>query len=539
MVNNKLKDTPDIFIGIVSFVGIDTRPVISALAKDFEAFGYQPVPIKISGAFPDFDKTLSLHMLDDVSEKDRTEKYIEFGNEIRKKFDNNDFWAQYAISEIGGEKDNEAADEDKPKAYIINQLKTEDELNLLKSVYGKAFFQLSIYSARDRRVDYLAKYKAKAERKRDPNPYRSEAEKLVNRDYDEKLKHGQQVGKIFSLADVIINIDDKEAHPVEKQIERFVELLFGSNTYSPNPMEYGMYMAHSAALRSLDLSRQVGAAIFRCSGEVAALGCNEVPKAGGGTYWADATYDAREYKKGSDSNDTRKKELLAELEAILETSCSEEHKGTLRKIIDDNKKPLEDSQFMDALEYGRIVHAEMNAVTDAARLGISLKGATLYCTTFPCHMCAKHIIAAGLKRVVFLEPYPKSLTADLHPDSAQIEGASREGYQSYPAVVFTHFFGITAQRYYEFFHRGKRKDKDSEFQDYIGGRPRPIFAPYQIDSDMENETMGEFIKKLSSPAGPAGAITESSETLLRRARFWRKVRAGKRLRGSKGSRPDR
>ena len=76
---------------------------------------------------------------------------------------------------------------------------------------------------------------------------------------------------------------------------------------------------------------------------------------------------------------------------------------------------------MDLTEYGRVVHAEMLAITDAARLGRSVKGATLYCTTFPCHNCTKHLLASGIKRVVYMEPYPKSRAKDLHPDEIELE----------------------------------------------------------------------------------------------------------------------
>lgn len=477
MVNNSLNKRPDVFVGIVSFVGIDTKLIISLLKANFEDFDYEPIHIKISGVFREFDERFHSRILENISERSRkrTEKYIDFGNKIREA-KGNDFLAQYAVSEII--KKNETESNSKPKAYIIDQLKTADELNLLKSIYGKAFFQISIYSARDRRVDYLAKLKAKAEDKRDSNPYRAEAEDLVNKDYNENESHGQKTGKIFPLADAIINTDDKEEHSVESQVKRFVKLLFGSNKYSPNHMEYGMYLAHSAALRSLDLSRQVGAAIFRPTGEIATLGCNELPKTGGGTYWTDEKYDAREYTKGSDSNDARKNELLHELETILKDKLDETEKEALEKTIERKEKELRDSQFMDALEYGRIVHAEMNAITDAARHGIPLRDATLYCTTFPCHICSKHIIAAGLKHVIFLEPYPKSLTSDMHPDSVKIEGTGRGQYGSYPFVEFTHFFGITAHRYYEFFHRSKRKNEETgKFQNYKDGKHLPIFAP--------------------------------------------------------------
>jgi deoxycytidylate deaminase len=129
---------------------------------------------------------------------------------------------------------------------------------------------------------------------------------------------------------------------------------------------------------------------------------------------------------------------------------------------------------MDALEYGRIVHAEMSALTDAARCGHSVKGAVLFCTTFPCHMCAKHIVSTGLSKVVFLEPYPKSLAFDLHADSIQVEGGDRGHYDNFPAVHFEHFYGVSPRRYREIFERGKRKDDDGELIEYRNNDACPI-----------------------------------------------------------------
>ena len=53
----------------------------------------------------------------------------------------------------------------------------------------------------------------------------------------------------------------------------------------------------------------------------------------------------------------------------------------------------------------RSVHAEANAITFAAREGISCKGATLYCTTAPCRKCAQLIVNAGIQKVVYSEEY--------------------------------------------------------------------------------------------------------------------------------------
>mgnify|MGYP002733405949 FL=1 len=59
------------------------------------------------------------------------------------------------------------------------------------------------------------------------------------------------------------------------------------------------------------------------------------------------------------------------------------------------------------------VHAEQNAIIQAARLGIQLEGATLYCTNKPCVICAKMIINAGISRVVYREGYPDEFSLDL------------------------------------------------------------------------------------------------------------------------------
>lgn len=59
------------------------------------------------------------------------------------------------------------------------------------------------------------------------------------------------------------------------------------------------------------------------------------------------------------------------------------------------------------------VHAEQNAIIQAAKLGISVDGATLYCTHQPCVICAKMIINAGIKRVVYKYGYPDEFSMHL------------------------------------------------------------------------------------------------------------------------------
>lgn len=59
------------------------------------------------------------------------------------------------------------------------------------------------------------------------------------------------------------------------------------------------------------------------------------------------------------------------------------------------------------------VHAEQNAIIQAAKYGINVNGATLYCTHQPCVICAKMIINAGIARVVYEEGYPDAFSLRL------------------------------------------------------------------------------------------------------------------------------
>ncbi|HUB92698.1 MAG TPA: cytidine/deoxycytidylate deaminase family protein [Candidatus Saccharimonadales bacterium] len=61
----------------------------------------------------------------------------------------------------------------------------------------------------------------------------------------------------------------------------------------------------------------------------------------------------------------------------------------------------------------RTIHAEQNAVAVASKYGISTDGGTMFCTVQPCYTCAKVILAAGIKRVVYVEEYRKEVPGSL------------------------------------------------------------------------------------------------------------------------------
>jgi deoxycytidylate deaminase len=189
-------------------------------------------------------------------------------------------------------------------------------------------------------------------------------------------------------------------------------------------------------------------------------GANDVPKATGGLYWPKIDPNkkkvvdleaGRDYMRGFDSNATEKKKIIDEI---------------LEKIPDENKSQvmecLKKSGIKDITEYGRVVHAEMEAILACTRNGISTQKATLYCTTFPCHNCAKHIIAAGVSRVVYIEPYPKSKAFNFHSDSISTVKENNK-------VVFEPFVGVGPRNFFNLFSMNfgsgyplKRKNKDGK-----------------------------------------------------------------------------
>ncbi len=79
-------------------------------------------------------------------------------------------------------------------------------------------------------------------------------------------------------------------------------------------------------------------------------------------------------------------------------------------------------------------HAEQNAIIQAARMGICIEGATLYCTHQPCSICTKMIINSGIKRVVYESGYPDDFSLELFNEA----GVLIEKYTEGDADPITH-----------------------------------------------------------------------------------------------------
>lgn len=506
----------ELFIGLVARMGVDTREFSELVAELLHEYKYESVEIKLSDVFKEWDRFSDLPQSPVES---RYEAYIEAGNAVRRLTQNQAAMARFALAQII-----EARADDKGgptpltrRAFILNQLKTRQESEFLRGVYGEHYVQISVHADYAHRETVLAKRIA-AEHFENPRyeNWRTKAGELLDKDNaQENEPYGQRVRDVFPMSDVVVSAQDSEA--MRDQLDRFLRALFGDFRVTPTREEYGMQLANTASLRSADLSRQVGAAIMNDQAEVQALGCNEVPKAFGGTYWEGDPNDAREFKLGADSNDKRKREMLLDIgqkfrkAGLLKDELSDD--ALLKsRLIERTDSIIDEAQFMDSLEYGRTVHAEMNALTDAARNGHAVRDCTLFCNTFPCHNCAKHIVASGIKRLVYLRPYPKSYASDLFDDSISIDHSiGRDG-----RVEFNQFVGIVGPIYERIFSKVRWKEGDGKVPRFDKSqaafvRRNPVPAYTHIETVFKEEWL-EVLKERGLINGPRAGSEEEVDT---------------------------
>ncbi len=476
------RKSKELVIAFAGPIGCGIKAVKERLIEQLKASGYSVKEIKISEYLEECVIQGLIPNTEAIKQTNKADRYIQLqdaGNSLR--ISQSDILAEYAIKRIAETRTKEIKDETESvtdyipirTAYIIDQLKHQDEVSLLRAVYGNLFYLFGVLSTSTRRSTRL---------KTDGIPP-DRIPELVERDRKQREKNGQQLDKALQLADFFIRNDHANAEAIENQIIRSVHLIHGANGISPTKEEYGMYSAYASGLRSACLSRQVGASIMNNDGIIIATGRNDVPKGGGGLYGPeDGIGDARcvKLENAQCHNDFHKQKLVNNIEEIIRTTlnsaitdicgnATEDQKAFLQQIhIDELSNKIACSAYDDTrlgglIEFSRSIHAEMDAIVSlASKGGGGTKGTTLFTYTFPCHNCARHIVAAGIRQVYYLEPYEKSLAVELHGDAINVDG-QRGGLgdelESREQVEFLHFEGVAPRQYLNMFTpSGERKD---------------------------------------------------------------------------------
>lgn len=385
---------------------------------------------------------------------------------------------------------------------------------------------IAAYSPRDKRLGHLREQIERSRKTANHDTWKHTPEDLIARDEREERDGGQNVSDTFHRADFFIRAWDTTV--AREDLKRTMEILFGSPFRTPTRDEYGQFMAAGAALRSAEFGRQVGAAIATPDGSVIALGTNEVPVYGGGAHWEDLEGGNRDFEIGDiDTNRRHLDEIATQLSVRVDGRIErliqelpendrEDAEKLRASLIEKLPGDLRAGGLKDLTEFGRAVHAEMSAILDAARRGVSVADATLYTSTFPCHNCARHLIGVGIRRVVFIEPYPKSRAEALHNDAVTVDRSDPDGRR----VVFAPFVGVAPRRYLEMFDAAAReplghlarKDADGKVQTFSrqtarpvfidGGMPefRPLLHAYRAKEALALDYFNEYSKRVESPS---------------------------------------
>lgn len=471
MTSDAVADTnlqPELFVLLISALGTTIDPVQDAFDAAFRAVGYEPRHVRISKLLEDANALSGgPGRPEDMSQPGWL---MTLGDELRETTGLPDAAAYLALLDVRGQRTNDSGAQERPGVVtIIRSAKRDEEVDLFRLVYGSRLLVVGVSSAEEERRGNIAD-RLRRDHHDQPELW-SHADALLARDQsDEENPWGQRLRRAFAKADAFLWL--RKGLSPDTSVQRLVKLWFGEPFTTPSPDEHAMFHASAAQFRSAAAGRQVGVAVVDGDGEVLVTGTNDVPKPGGGQYWPGDIPDHRDFQLTYETNDRGKRDVVLDVLGRLASAgwlTEDKKRESHRALADDALAgPLRDSRIDDLIEFGRIVHAEMAAICTAARRGTPLGGATLYSTTYPCHECARLIIATGIKRVVFVDPYPKSQVQMLFGDLVTSDPADDSGSR----VQVVPFEGVAPRLFPDVFKMNQRKrTPDGTFEAW---KPQPL-----------------------------------------------------------------
>ena len=238
-----------------------------------------------------------------------------------------------------------------------------------------------------------------------------------DRDREEPFGHGQQVQKCVDEADIILSNESqyekkKIYSNLEKILTRYLRLITEEEAdIFPTTEELNMSIASNMALKSSCLKRKVGGVICDKEGRIIATGYNDVLK-GQQTCFE---------KYGECYRDKKRNEIMSKMKEKM-------------KLVENNFHQVFGT--LKVLELCRALHAEETAILQTSES--ETVESTIYTTTFPCFLCAKMIVRSGIRKVVYVEPYPVDEAMDLLRESG---------------VELVKFEGVKARVFYKLFKK--------------------------------------------------------------------------------------
>lgn len=374
--------------------------------------------------------------------------------------------------------------------FVVDSFRNPMCIKYLRKRYP-GFFLISLFASKNERKRRLLEKETKKNNSTfDIEKFKKYFENDDIRDSGEGLKNiesffKQNVSETVLISDIAINNEGIAKNQLFEKSLRYLALIADPGCTKPTGTEMFMNIAYTMAMKSNCISRKVGAVIEGKKGYVIGAGWNDVG-VGQISCGLRNIKDLKliEYSDYIDAIRNKAKDLDLDKDEIIKYLISEygdenscfcfkdvishfEMKSKIDRTKINNNKENSDEKLMienqnkikvKKLEYCKALHAEENAIIQSAKIGgMGLLDARIYVTTFPCELCAKKIQQSGINEVIYVEPYPESISEELY---------LKDGVRK---VKTTQFEGVKAYSYFKlfkpFFNQKEKQDyKKNGFQ---------------------------------------------------------------------------
>ncbi|MFC1762367.1 hypothetical protein ACFL6U_09840 [Planctomycetota bacterium] len=399
------------------------------------------------------------------------------GDELRSTTKQLSILVEKCLERVREEDEEKGFSQDDDTVILIDGIKNEGEVKYLRQFAN--FYLVSVHAERHQRRSRLINGEAATSRFKTVEEFQD----ADRRDEEEDIPHGQQIKKCNYLADIIIDNDKEFAQHQETDKTKFFQAFLNDYIYPmrkarkgerahdrpPKVDETLITMAYCASKRSSCLKRKVGAVIAFIRSvddvypdanrdrierdmpfQVVSVGYNDVP-------WGTPCVFSDWQKCYRDHLQETHAQLLkhcwscghmipdklvcphcktseqpraikcsnCEADLLADYECSECKSRVFSVCL-----PGREATPGNLLDMCRALHAEENAILGLSGVGKMGKGElVLYTTTFPCNLCANKIIAAGIKKVYYAEPYTMKESRELL-EKCKVEVVKFQGIKS-------------------------------------------------------------------------------------------------------------
>ncbi|MDO9208273.1 MAG: deoxycytidylate deaminase [Sulfuricurvum sp.] len=327
---------------------------------------------------------------------------------------------------------NDAQNPKKPTLIVIDAIRNSLESMFFQERYS-AFYLVAINALDEDIEDRLLQ---------NINMTREDIKKQSKKEHQDKtLKSlenfvSQNIQDCIAKSDIFIvnngKYNSENFLELYGQLIKYLSLIMHPGLITPSLDEKMMQVAYTAKLNSGCLSRQVGASITNESGSLKAIGWNSVAEGQTSCMLRSSNELLSKSKSVAYSSYEQSKEFRDKLskKPFIDSKYGLNQSFCFKSIYTEGNQKEQGNQV-----HTRSLHAEENAFLQLAKYGSEgIKGGTLYSTASPCELCAKKAYQLGMKKIVYIDPYPGIakqqilMSGQFPPDIILFKGAIGTAY---------------------------------------------------------------------------------------------------------------